>query len=87
MSSSLQFIYAELARSMLWAATRNQPAGPATSLDGFAARRVRTPRGFTMPAWRRCAPALAPATQGVMIFKKATPSNVPVDLTRIFRVV
>ena len=29
---------------MLGAATRNQPAGGPAGLDGFAARRVRTPR-------------------------------------------
>ena len=42
---------------LCWRMLRNQPAPAPPGLDGFAARRDRTPRGFTMPGGRRCAPA------------------------------
>ena len=65
MSSSLQFIYAELARSMLGGHPGTSQPAPPPGLDGFAARRVRTPRGFTMTAGRRCATALESTRSGL----------------------
>ena len=65
MSSSLQFIYAELARSMLGGHPGTSQPAPPPGLDWFAARRVRTPRGFTMPAGRRCATALESTRSGL----------------------